>query len=71
MFTGRWFGGTIVTSLPSMWMFPRVGTSKPASIRSRVVFPQPEGPSSEKNSPCSISKFASLTARTDPKSLNT
>src|SRR5699024_4416889 len=32
-------------------MWPTVGCSKPAIIRSRVVFPHPEGPSSERNSP--------------------
>ena len=31
-------------------MSPAVGSSKPASIRSVVVLPQPEGPSSERNS---------------------
>ena len=30
---------------------PASGSSKPAIIRSEVVLPQPDGPSSEKNSP--------------------
>ena len=38
---------------------PRSGCSKPATIRSVVVFPQPDGPSSEKNSPCSITRSRS------------
>src|SRR3989338_7038784 len=32
-------------------MRPSVGVSKPASILSKVVLPQPDGPSSAKNSP--------------------
>src|ERR687892_415816 len=38
-----------VTSLPSSRMRPAVGISSPAIIRSVVVLPQPEGPSSTKN----------------------
>ena len=38
-------------STPSISMVPDVGVSKPASMRSSVVLPQPDGPSSEKNSP--------------------
>ena len=51
MFTLRWWGGTFSTGSPSSRIRPAVGTSKPASIRSVVVLPQPEGPSREKNSP--------------------
>jgi hypothetical protein len=39
-----------------------VGVSNPAIIRSVVVFPQPEGPSIEKNSPDAMEKSASATA---------
>src|SRR6185369_12986860 len=35
-------------------MLPAVGISKPAVRRSRVVLPQPDGPSSVKNSFCRI-----------------
>src|SRR6476620_1441455 len=38
-------------SVPSSRISPEVGCSKPAIIRRVVVFPQPEGPRSEKNSP--------------------
>jgi hypothetical protein len=31
---------------------PEVGSSSPATIRSVVVLPQPDGPSSAKNEPC-------------------
>src|SRR5450432_2172530 len=42
---------------------PLVGSSKPATIRSVVVFPQPDGPSSEKNSPRPMSSETLFTAR--------
>ena len=51
MFTLRLFGGSLATSTPSSMMRPEVGSSKPATSRSVVVFPHPEGPRSEKNSP--------------------
>src|SRR6056297_2623413 len=40
-------------------------------MRSVVVLPQPEGPSSMKNSPSSIVKLEDFTALNDPKSLRT
>jgi hypothetical protein len=43
-------------------MAPSVGLSKPAIMRSVVVFPQPDGPRSEKNSPAAMEKSASDTA---------
>src|ERR1700730_11619105 len=42
---------------------PVVGSSNPATIRSVVVFPQPDGPSSEKNSPRPMSSETLFTAR--------
>jgi hypothetical protein len=51
MFTSRLLAGTPVTSLPCSCTVPRVGSSKPATIRMVVVLPQPDGPSNEKNSP--------------------
>ena len=38
-------------STPSSRIWPSVGRSNPAIMRRLVVLPQPEGPSSEKNSP--------------------
>src|SRR6478609_6397163 len=55
-------------SLPSSRILPSVGRSKPAIKRSVVVFPQPEGPSSEKNSPASIETSIPSTAATSPNS---
>ena len=48
MFTGRSYGGMPVMSTPSMKILPLVGRSKPASMRSSVVLPQPEPPSRQK-----------------------
>ena len=54
--TLRWCGGTRDTSMPSSMIWPVVGISKPAIILSIVVLPQPDGPSSEKNSPLRMPK---------------
>ena len=50
---------------------PAVGSSKPAIMRSIVVLPEPDGPSSEKNSPAPMSSETSSTATTEPKRLVT
>src|SRR5215472_18210925 len=55
-------------SAPSSRIFPAVGRSNPAIRRSDVVLPQPEGPSSEKNSPASIETSIPSTAATSPNS---
>ena len=62
-------GGRSVTSLVAEQDRPAVGRSKPATSRSTVVLPEPEGPSIEKNSPSAISRSRSSTARTSPKCL--
>ena len=41
-----------MTSRPSSSTSPSSGRSKPAISRSVVVLPEPDGPSSVKNSPC-------------------
>ena len=46
----RW-AGTPVTSCPSTRTSPESGCSNPASMRSAVVLPQPEGPSRARSSP--------------------
>ena len=48
-------------------MRPPSGRSKPAIMRRSVVLPQPEGPSSVKNSPASTEKLTSSTAVKSPK----
>src|SRR5205809_5404639 len=45
---------------------PTVGRSKPAIIRSVLVFPLPLGPSSAKNSPSGTTRSSSLTATSPP-----
>src|ERR1700716_2516882 len=53
-------------------MRPEAGVSKPASMRSRVVWPQPDEPSSAKISPLAMSTLTWLTAtEPPPKSLTT
>ena len=47
----RWYGGSCDSGLPSSRISPAVGVSKPASIISVVVLPDPDGPSSVRNSP--------------------
>jgi len=56
MFTGRWCGGVAARSSPSSSTRPDVAVSNPASSLSRVVLPQPDGPSSAKNSPAWMSR---------------
>ena len=65
----RLLEGMPVTSLPSMTTRPEVGASNPATIRSAVVFPQPEGPSSERNSPVSSATSISSIAVKSPNFL--
>ncbi len=69
--TLRLYGGTLDTSWPSSNTRPWVGCSNPAIIFSSVVFPQPDGPSIEKNSPLRIAKSASCTAAKLPNSFRT
>ncbi len=69
MLTSRFWGGVEVTSSPPTITVPEVGSVKPAIIRSVVVLPQPEGPSSEKNSPDAMSRSRSLTTVSLPNSL--
>src|SRR5579862_7451467 len=71
MLTGRRFGGMRLTSCPSIRIRPSVGVSNPATIRSSVVLPHPEGPSRAKNSPSSIARLTLSTATTLPKRLVT
>ncbi len=71
MLTGRWCGGMALMSSPSSRMRPSVGVSKPASMRSSVVLPQPDGPSSAKNSPCAMSSDRPSTAVSAPNRFDT
>ena len=46
---------------------PMLGASRPASMRSVVVLPHPDGPIMARNSPSRISKSSSFTATKSPK----
>ena len=47
----RLFGGTLLIGVPLSRIWPWVAVSKPASIIKVVVLPDPDGPSSVRNSP--------------------
>ena len=64
MLIGRRKGGMAAIACPSSSNSPLVGNSKPAISRRSVVLPQPEGPSSVKNSFCRIERLAFDTAFT-------
>ena len=64
MLTGRSCGSTGAISRPASRMRPSSGVSKPASMRSSVVLPQPLGPNSAKNSPAGCRARAGLRAET-------
>ena len=55
MFIGRSYGGSSARSRPSSMIVPEVGVSKPASMRSSVVLPQPDEPSRANTSPLAMS----------------
>ncbi len=62
----RVVGGSVVTSRPPSSMRPESGRSKPAMILSSVVLPEPDGPSSVKNSPSCTSRSMLSAATTCP-----
>ena len=56
------------TTRPSMAMLPPVMSSSPASMRSSVDLPQPEGPTSTMNSPSAMSSEMPCRTLVLPKS---
>ena len=54
------------TTRPPIEMRPPVGCSRPATQRKVVVLPQPDGPSSTRNSPSSTESDTSRTAWKSP-----
>src|SRR6185369_1746655 len=62
----RLYAGRRDSGLPSSRISPSVGVSNPASIISVVVLPEPEGPSSVRNSPRSMSRSSRSTTRVTP-----
>ena len=55
------------TSRPSISTWPESANSKPATMRSAVVLPQPDGPRSATSSPGAISSDMSFSALVAPK----
>src|SRR5215813_882280 len=60
----RSFGGTSLTFSVPMKMSPAETSSRPAIIRSVVLLPQPDGPTSTRNSLSGISRLTLRTAST-------
>src|SRR4029453_13604068 len=58
-----------VMSSPASTTRPASGSTSPATIRSTVLLPQPEGPRGERNSPGAASRETSSTATTAPNDL--
>ena len=56
----------VVGTASDMVIAPESGSSKPAMARNSVVFPQPEGPRSAKNSLAAMSTLTSSRATTGP-----
>ena len=63
----RWFGASAVTSSDPKRIRPESGVLNPASIRSRVVLPHPEGPTKKNISPEFTVREIPSTARVEPK----
>src|SRR6266571_3664706 len=61
--------GTRVTSRSPKRTVPPLGVSRPATQRSVVVLPQPDGPRRETNSPSATSRSTWYTATTSPNTL--
>src|SRR5512145_3056961 len=66
MQVGRRLAGTSLMRSPFSKMSPALGLSMPASMRSTVVLPLPDGPTMVKNSPSRMSRSTASTAATSP-----
>src|SRR3954449_11834446 len=60
----RSFGDTSLTTRPPILTVPPEMSSRPATMRRAVVLPQPDGPTSTRNSPSWMSSVRSKTAWT-------
>src|SRR6266571_8251929 len=67
----RALGGRSFTTCPPISTSPSVGRSSPAIIRSSVVFPDPEGPSSTRYSPSLVRRSMPSTAGSSTKTFRT
>ena len=66
MATPRSAGSMLVTSRSPIWILPSVVSSSPATMRSSVDLPQPDGPTKTQNSPSSISRSTPWITCTSP-----
>jgi len=66
MAMSRSFGCTSLMSRPAISILPPSSGSRPASIRSAVVLPEPDGPTSTMNSPSLMSRSSASTAGVAP-----
>src|SRR5215203_5289542 len=62
MAMSRSFGGTYVSLRSPRQMLPSLTSSRPASLRSDVDLPQPDGPTRTRNSPTATSRSSLSTA---------
>ena len=62
MFRRNWTGSIFKTSMPSMRIRPPDGSMSRLIMRSVVVLPQPDGPTSTQSSPSGTVKLSSATA---------
>jgi len=62
MAMSRSLGERVLTTRSPMRMVPLEMSSSPATMRRAVLLPQPEGPTSTRNSPSAISRSRSWTA---------
>src|SRR5215831_3214925 len=67
----RSLGWTLLTTRSPIEIVPEVMFSSPASIRSRVDLPQPEGPTRTTNSPSSIGIVTPCRTSNPPNDLRT
>src|SRR5215469_13750272 len=67
----RSLGWTLLTTRSPIEIVPEVMFSSPASIRSKVDLPQPEGPTSTTNSPSSIGTVTPCRTSKAPKDFRT
>ena len=56
----RSFGSSLFTTRPPIAMSPPPMLSSPATMRSRVDLPQPDGPSMTRNSPSAMAQSMPL-----------
>src|SRR3954468_2567376 len=71
MAMSRSLGCTLLTTRSPIEIVPEVMFSRPASMRSRVDLPQPEGPTSTTNSPSSIGMVTPCSTSKLPNDLRT